>query len=575
MTSVIKLKDEARRYEQQEDWDQAIQLYLRVLRGTEGGDVEVDLPLYNRIGDLYLRLGRAPDAVTYYEQAADHYAEAGLYNNAIALCNKALRYAPGRLALVRKLGRFCALQGFTTDARRWFLTFAERMFIQGAAEEALDALEDFATISEDAEIRELLARHLHGHGKTDEALVEFRRAYGMRIAAGDHAGASELKSEVLNLYPRIDELTPEPLASPEAVAAPAQENHGQQLPGLAETAPGVSTDGANGRGKVPAVPTGFIQSDFARPVVETLPGLESTQLGGIDNAPPPTAAMPGLESTALDGGGPIEDDSDEAQDEVDEDDEDLADEPVVAAPEPEQDNLSRLRAEYTGPTEPDDDFGVDHAAPLPLLDSSSVSDGRAADNGYSGGFVEVAAGVQTVDFGPPPGGFINLHDFIDPEEGRPVDTRFRIEETEPTGDEDRDFAELLAQFKAKLAEAVDPDDAASHYDLGIAFKEMGLVDEAIGEFQRSMRSGGDTRLKILEELGQCFLEKGQYNIATRVLETAVKLRHADGIELIGVFYYLGRAYEALGKSDEARDAYERVMGLDIDFQDVTERINRL
>ncbi|MGH7554974.1 MAG: tetratricopeptide repeat protein, partial [Longimicrobiales bacterium] len=199
MTSVIKLKDEARRYEQQEDWDQAIQLYLRVLRGSEGGDVEVDLPLYNRIGDLYLRLGRAPDAVTYYEQAADHYAEAGLYNNAIALCNKALRYAPGRLALVRKLGRFCALQGFTTDARRWFLTFAERMFIQGAAEEALDALEDFATISEDAEIRELLARHLHGHGKTDEALVEFRRAYGMRVAAGDHAGASELKSEVLNL----------------------------------------------------------------------------------------------------------------------------------------------------------------------------------------------------------------------------------------------------------------------------------------------------------------------------------------------------------------------------------------
>src|SRR5690606_10076717 len=62
-------------------------------------------------------------------------------------------------------------------------------------------------------------------------------------------------------------------------------------------------------------------------------------------------------------------------------------------------------------------------------------------------------------------------------------TRFRVQETAPTGDEDRDFAELLSQFKSKVHEHLPAEDAAAHYDLGLAFKEMGLIDEAIGEFQ--------------------------------------------------------------------------------------------
>src|SRR5690606_26588955 len=68
---------------------------------------------------------------------------------------------------------------------------------------------------------------------------------------------------------------------------------------------------------------------------------------------------------------------------------------------------------------------------------------------------------------------------LEPEET----TRFVVPEEEPTGDEEQDFAEMLAQFKAKLAEHVPADDVASHYDLGLAFKEMGLIDEAIAQFQ--------------------------------------------------------------------------------------------
>jgi hypothetical protein len=85
MKSVTKLKDEARKHEQKEEWEKAIHAYLSVLRTGEEGEGELDLPLYNRVGDLYLRVSKPNDAVRYYEQAADRYAEAGLYNNAIAL----------------------------------------------------------------------------------------------------------------------------------------------------------------------------------------------------------------------------------------------------------------------------------------------------------------------------------------------------------------------------------------------------------------------------------------------------------------------------------------------------------
>src|SRR4051812_2107081 len=187
MKSVTKLKDDARKHEQKEEWDKAIQAYLLVLKTGEEGEGELDLPLYNRVGDLYLRLSKPNDAVRYYVQAADRYAEAGLFNNAIALCNKAMRYVPQQLDLLRKLGQFSASQGFLTDARRYFLEYAEKKFAGGEVDEALTALEEFADASGDAEVREMLARRLHAHGRTDEAVSELRKAYAARIASGDHS----------------------------------------------------------------------------------------------------------------------------------------------------------------------------------------------------------------------------------------------------------------------------------------------------------------------------------------------------------------------------------------------------
>ncbi len=152
--------------------------------------------------------------------------------------------------------------------------------------------------------------------------------------------------------------------------------------------------------------------------------------------------------------------------------------------------------------------------------------------------------------------------------------RLRIEDEEPTGDEQRDFEEMLAQFKKGIEANLADEDAEAHYDLGVAFKEMGLLDEAISEFQKALR-GPDGRLRASEALGMCFFEKGQFSVAATVLRRAIESDHAGDDKKMGLLYWLGRCEQEQGRGAEALTAYQRVFALDIQFQDVSERVKGL
>ena len=149
-----------------------------------------------------------------------------------------------------------------------------------------------------------------------------------------------------------------------------------------------------------------------------------------------------------------------------------------------------------------------------------------------------------------------------------------VAEQEPTGDEDADFADMLRKFKQGVAENVDAEDYQSNYDLDIAFKEMGLLgDEAIAEFMKAL--GHPTnRLPTYEALGQCFLEKGQWKLASSILARALN-ENATEDQLVGVLYLLGRAAEEQGHAAEALTYYQRVFVLDIQFRDIAERLNEV
>ena len=196
-----------------------------------------------------------------------------------------------------------------------------------------------------------------------------------------------------------------------------------------------------------------------------------------------------------------------------------------------------------------------------------------ADNEAArGGLAAISAGTQAPAPAPK---FVDLGALILEETGRTRDVRIRVEEKEVDEDEDRVFRETLADFKRGVEASLEPDDFEAHYDLGIAFKEMGLTEEAISQFQKALRAHGGPRLKAAEQLGIAFYEQGQYGIAEVVLRRAANGTDGGEEEKLGVLYWLGRVLESQGKKAEALPLYEQAAALDIRFLDVRDRVHRL
>jgi tetratricopeptide (TPR) repeat protein len=871
MTSIAKLKDRARKHEQREDWRSAIEVYRKVLDAEEAEhEIELELGLFNRVGDLYLRLGQTDEAVGYYERAADKYADSGFYNNAIALCNKALRHRPDRPEIYLKLSGFCQQQGFLTDARRWILGYAERQVKRGQVEAALKGLRSFVQAANAPDVRELLAQHLATHDHVDEAIGQLRQAYAEWSRRGDEDAADRVAEQARALDPDLD------LAA--AAAAPVHDTG--DLPGLdpadsgasrerpadeEPTAPrshaglqGLETHRADGLSAQEADRTVDRVHDPGppghRPEAGTAAGVDDDDdrdaLGGLETFGPREAAAPPGEEVERP-------DADEGEDpwvgagvdpapgaselpELDEDQpeplplldtgfeqeggsyadpaplldretpEETEDESVEApeslegagavpaeasetleapehehteAPEwdewaggvadpgeaarsteiagpPEAETETEAEAEVRAeaepaarawaepevepeveateateateavePTglaegveeraaaqadaaaeredaaEPEDARPIDELEPLEGLDlGAGFEVGSVVDFGgewdgdeseeeplvldlggpkihsedaqvdvevvlarakelVSRGLVmeasselrllspadtppdklrealtvtnelvrrnpnDLAVLQRRVEFASRIGDrlllvdtYLDLADALarsgsetkaqvmyqrvlglDPEnsaarealgdaavaEAAPVDLEAILREmgggTAPPrqavkaeeGDErDDGFAAMLSQFKARPDDAAAAEDSGAHYDLGLAFKEMGLIDEAIGEFQTALRAG-EERLKVYEELGQCFMLNGQYTVAVKILRRALQAPRQSDTDLLGVFYQLGQCHEELGQRNEAREAYEKVLAIDPEFGDVIARVARL
>jgi len=172
MTTLQRLKHEARRAEQRSDWRRAIALYRDALRLDEQTGATSDLSLWNRIGDLHMRLGEVPAAVQCYENAADRYADHDLPTSAIAICNKILRIDPGRDVVYRRLGLLHAATGLTAEGRAACLQFVERALAREAVAEALEAVQEYEERTGDERIRPLAAELLETAGRHDEARAQ-------------------------------------------------------------------------------------------------------------------------------------------------------------------------------------------------------------------------------------------------------------------------------------------------------------------------------------------------------------------------------------------------------------------
>lgn len=136
------------------------------------------------------------------------------------------------------------------------------------------------------------------------------------------------------------------------------------------------------------------------------------------------------------------------------------------------------------------------------------------------------------------------------------------------------FASLFSEFKRGVSRTLGEGDVETHFDLGIAYREMGLFDDAIGEFHYALGSGA-RRLDALHMMGLCALDLGRAVDAIGHLEQALASPDFPDEREAPLRFDLARAHEAQGDRDRALDAYRRVAELDAEFQDVGARIEAL
>ncbi len=146
----------------------------------------------------------------------------------------------------------------------------------------------------------------------------------------------------------------------------------------------------------------------------------------------------------------------------------------------------------------------------------------------------------------------------------------------PTGEFQYSVADVFDQFKRGLEKTVRPDDSATKYDLGIAFQEMGMLDEALEQF-RSALAGGDRRreAEILNMIGVCLGLKGRHGEAIEAYRQALRSEFLTGEAAKAIHFELGAAHEALGEPEAALWYFQKIVEGDPAYRGVGGRVSRL
>ncbi len=584
MSNITKLKKKAAELEAKKQYEKALEVYEQVLNTARSSDEEREVALYNRVGDLHYRIGNNERAITYYEQAADFYAESGFFNNAIALCNKILRYSPGRTIIYYKLGIISAKKGFNSDAKQNFLEYADRMQRLGKMDEAFRALKEFADLCPGQDdVRLMLADQLIRANRKDEALEQLELLYDTLKTEGRTSEATAALERIKALDPAFK---PRRSITPRARKKEGLVFLDLEFDSPSEVEELVAEQAAATADEKPETPTGDTFSLKApHGFVEGPRGApEGLQLTSLAEQRPPSLAIP-LELESLT--------EEESENETPiplanelkfitptEESPAVASEippldlaPLVDAPaghgavEESEEPAGETRViEFpVGRTPARGSDGVPEQQNNPLMGLDIISGTSLPDD------VDDLYGDEVDDDSS--SDFIDLGEWLE-RTRTPASTRMITHDEEPENNEQKDFGEMLDKFKAGISRNVDEEDFDSHYDLGIAFREMGLLDEAIGSFQKASR-GKSLRVRASEAIGQCFLDKGDAGVTVTVLERLVNDPDMSDSQLVGVLYLLGCAAESLGRMADAAGYFQRVLAVQIGFRDAADRLASL
>lgn len=142
------------------------------------------------------------------------------------------------------------------------------------------------------------------------------------------------------------------------------------------------------------------------------------------------------------------------------------------------------------------------------------------------------------------------------------------------GGEEVSLEQIFREFKKGVEQQLSPEDYETHYNLGIAYKEMGLTDEAIGEFQIASKDPSRA-VECCSMLGLCFLEKGLPQLAIQWYSKGLENPAIKPVERLGLQYDLASIYEQTGEPERAYETFLDIYGQNTNYRDVVHRVKNL
>ena len=231
--------------------------------------------------------------------------------------------------------------------------------------------------------------------------------------------------------------------------------------------------------------------------------------------------------------------------------------------------LAEQIARAAAPAAPIPELPEPTAAPeLPPIDEADGAQSMAAET------PDAAAQEMTPQFSvtgePPieaPAAFVNLGAELDQE----LDGNEQTAIEPPAGPV---VDGLLRELQKGAREQLDEKDYETHYNLGIAYKEMELYDEAIQEFRLTAHEP-KRALECADLVGLCYLAKGQPEQAIQDLQTGLTIDGHPPDAYHAVRYDLGTAFEAAGDLPRALEQFEILQSEGARFLDVQARLEAL
>ena len=189
-------------------------------------------------------------------------------------------------------------------------------------------------------------------------------------------------------------------------------------------------------------------------------------------------------------------------------------------------------------------------------ESQTKERSQLSDHGSSDGY-DVAQSLEALDaLEPPPESFS-------------AESRQLLSSTQ-----DIDVDQVFEKFKAGVKAQVAENDSATHYDLGVAYKEMGLLPDAIGEFEMAGRDQA-RECMCYAMIGMIYLEQNQLDRAAEAYVRALSAAQKTVEQEMSLYYDLGNVYEMKGKNQDALYYFQKIARRDPGYRDVADRIQQL